>query len=184
MVKLLLKKVRLMFRFLLSISLVVMFIAGCGSGSSQSPNLTAELTEVNATILIGLSDSYLALKDINVGGLELLKADNADCNVSDIGNCVNPQVLLVEAKNTVTADFFNINTAPVSIWLKNGSKVSRRVNTKQLIFSGRQSHQVVVFNNKMWVIGGIDAGVHQNDVWSSAGGTQWYTTASFRFLFQ
>ncbi len=40
-------------------------------------------------------------------------------------------------------------------------------------FSARMDHSSVVFNNKMWVIGGVDAGGLKNDVWSSADGITW-----------
>lgn len=54
-------------------------------------------------------------------------------------------------------------------------------------FSGRMDHQVVVYNNKMWVIGGYENfdgffnGYH-GDVWSSSDGTNWtQATASAAF---
>jgi len=40
-------------------------------------------------------------------------------------------------------------------------------------FSGRPEHTSVVFNNKMWVIGGIDGGNRLNDVWQSSDGITW-----------
>jgi len=39
-------------------------------------------------------------------------------------------------------------------------------------FSGRRNHESVVFNNKMWVIGGYDGAV-KNDVWYSSDGVTW-----------
>jgi len=39
-------------------------------------------------------------------------------------------------------------------------------------WSGRQGHQCVVFNNKIWLLGGND-GSYRNDVWSSGDGTNW-----------
>lgn len=44
-------------------------------------------------------------------------------------------------------------------------------------FSGRRKHQLVVFDNKLWLIGGMGfpgfGGGPQNDVWSSADGVTW-----------
>jgi len=41
-------------------------------------------------------------------------------------------------------------------------------------FSPRAGHSSVVFNNKMWVIGGVDSnGKYLNDVWYSSDGTDW-----------
>ena len=41
-----------------------------------------------------------------------------------------------------------------------------------LSFSARDDHQVVTFNNKMYLIGGYD-GSDKNDVWSSTDGIHW-----------
>src|SRR5688572_5360766 len=41
-------------------------------------------------------------------------------------------------------------------------------------FSGRYRHSSVVFNNKLWVIGGFGSnGGLKNDVWSSPDGVNW-----------
>ena len=40
-------------------------------------------------------------------------------------------------------------------------------------WSGRSSHSSVVFNNKLWVIGGWDGSNYLNDVWSSEDGVTW-----------
>ena len=44
--------------------------------------------------------------------------------------------------------------------------------TAAAAFSARSRHQVVVFNNKLWLIGGRD-GLLKNDVWSSSDGVSW-----------
>ena len=44
--------------------------------------------------------------------------------------------------------------------------------TDKAAFSAREQHQAVVFDNKMWVIGGADD-ARTNDVWSSADGINW-----------
>ena len=52
-------------------------------------------------------------------------------------------------------------------------------------FSARENHQSVVFNGKLWVIGGYTGGFNGkrlNDVWSSSDGITWYQeTASAEF---
>lgn len=40
-------------------------------------------------------------------------------------------------------------------------------------FSARTDHTTVVFNNKLWVIGGFSSNVDTNDVWSSTDGSNW-----------
>ena len=41
------------------------------------------------------------------------------------------------------------------------------------IFSPRAGHDAVVFNGRMWVVGGSDNSTRYNDVWSSADGVNW-----------
>ena len=40
-------------------------------------------------------------------------------------------------------------------------------------WSGRNAHNSVVFNNKIWVMGGYDGSVYKNDVYSSVDGITW-----------
>ncbi|HMN47057.1 MAG TPA: hypothetical protein PKE27_20940 [Povalibacter sp.] len=55
-----------------------------------------------------------------------------------------------------------------------------QVATNGSVFSPRDSHRVVVFNDRLWVIGGFDyfedeggTRTHNNEVWSSADGVTW-----------
>jgi hypothetical protein len=55
--------------------------------------------------------------------------------------------------------------------------------TAAATFSARATHTSVVFNNKMWVIGGNNCSTNVNDVWNSADGITWTqatSTAGFR----
>lgn len=45
--------------------------------------------------------------------------------------------------------------------------------TSAAAFLGRIDHASVVFNNKMWVIGGYDGSSYRNDVWYSTDGVLW-----------
>lgn len=63
-----------------------------------------------------------------------------------------------------------------------------RVQSSGAIFSGRSSHRVVAFNNRLWVIGGVNyfAGEngtlqYSNEVWSSPDGAAWTQHASPAF---
>ncbi len=40
-------------------------------------------------------------------------------------------------------------------------------------FAGRRDHAMVVFNDRLWVIGGRDGTTRFNDIWSTADGVQW-----------
>ncbi len=60
-----------------------------------------------------------------------------------------------------------------SLALPDGSKWECAVNTA--LFGGRYGHTSLVFNNKIWVIGGCTASppYFTNDVWYSSDGTNW-----------
>ena len=40
-------------------------------------------------------------------------------------------------------------------------------------FSPRTNHQVRLFNDRLWLIGGWDGDNHKNDIWSSVDGINW-----------
>ena len=50
--------------------------------------------------------------------------------------------------------------------------------TKSAEWTGRNSHTSVVFDNKMWVIGGFDGSSRRNDVWYSSDGASWTQATS------
>jgi leucine-zipper-like transcriptional regulator 1 len=55
-----------------------------------------------------------------------------------------------------------------SVWTQTASGASAN------IFPARDSHASVVFNNTMWVIGGVNGTGFLNDVWASTDGANWY----------
>jgi N-acetylneuraminic acid mutarotase len=66
------------------------------------------------------------------------------------------------------------------IWRSSDGLTWSRVNTAGQIFSPRDSHRVLVFNERLWVIGGWDfftaeggTETFNNEVWSSADGVTW-----------
>ena len=64
----------------------------------------------------------------------------------------------------------------------NGILVNTKLSWQQAITSagwpGRSLHSSLVYNNKMWVIGGYD-GNDKNDVWDSTNGINWDANDSF-----
>lgn len=66
------------------------------------------------------------------------------------------------------------------LWLVRGDEVWKSDNgtnwlnvTEEAGFSPRKFHQVIVFKNKLWLIGGLGDGAYYNDIWSSADGVTW-----------
>ncbi|OBX21037.1 MULTISPECIES: kelch repeat-containing protein [Bizionia] len=70
--------------------------------------------------------------------------------------------------NSTESDVFSFTTADLFSQI-----------TANAQFIGRIDHETVVFNNKMWVIGGSDVNVNQrSDVWSSTDGINWTEATS------
>ncbi len=51
--------------------------------------------------------------------------------------------------------------------------ITGSISIKMNHFSGRQYHDVVVFNNELYLIGGYDGSFYYNDVWKSSDGATW-----------
>jgi len=71
-------------------------------------------------------------------------------------------------------DIYGYCSVPTSdVWYSEDG-VSWTRATANAGFVARYHHALVVFNNKLWVIGGVDAGYNSyNDVWSSSDGINW-----------
>ena len=52
-------------------------------------------------------------------------------------------------------------------------------NAGQTPFNGIRGHSSVVYDNKIWVIGGIDEEDHQNKVWTTTDGITWISETEF-----
>ena len=74
------------------------------------------------------------------------------------------------------ADAFDTN----EIWRSYDGLTWTQIIPQGPIFSPRDSHRVLVFNNRLWVLGGFDFFItdggtetHNNEVWSTADGVSW-----------
>ena len=94
-----------------------------------------------------------------------------------MGTEFNGQMWIIGGQaNSVTAGK-NVNN---EIWRSSDGLNWTRVTPAGALFSPRNRHAVVAFNNKLWVIGGWDelpdlggTGTRFNDVWSSPDGVNW-----------
>jgi hypothetical protein len=59
------------------------------------------------------------------------------------------------------------------------SEIQEVLHNKTNILDGRTDHQVVVFKDKLWLIGGINDSGYQADVWSSDNGRAWELETEF-----
>lgn len=79
------------------------------------------------------------------------------------------------AGNTSMSDILNFTTRNL--------RIPSVPVTNAAGFSGRGNHTSVVFNDKIWVVGGWDGISRKNDVWSSPVGVTWtQVTTSAPFL--
>ncbi len=85
---------------------------------------------------------------------------------------------LVTADTTNTGDVVitATSTLDTSVSITKTLRVQSawRLVTETAEWLVRHSHQAVVFDNKMWVMGGYDN--FKNDVWSSSDGANWTST--------
>ena len=75
-------------------------------------------------------------------------------------------------------DFFTseggTQTLTNEVWsTADGVNWTKHTPSGGVIFSPRAGHEAVVFNGRMWVIGGADNTARFDDVWSSADGVNW-----------
>jgi hypothetical protein len=117
---------------------------------------------------IDFNDTPLGSAGINVNALVAnetsdvmsTSAASSDLGAYYYGACVSPV--------TGEADRGNNCSEAVKVLVGNWNEVANSDN----IWRGRNGHTSVVFNDKMWVLGGYD-GSRRNDVWSSYGGITW-----------
>jgi dihydrofolate reductase len=95
---------------------------------------------------------------------------------------------LIGGVEVIPSTHNNTSKALNEVWNSADGITWTKVDTATPIFSARSDHQSVVFDNKMWVIGGSTVGLPNlaNDVWSSVDGITWIkeiaTTATATFV--
>ncbi|AKA35333.1 Kelch repeat-containing protein [Flagellimonas lutaonensis] len=74
------------------------------------------------------------------------------------------QVIASDTNDATTdSEIYNFTTRPI--------KVSKLVSEAE--FEGRSEHTVLVFDGKLWIIGGVDRFERSDEVWSSEDGINW-----------
>ena len=87
---------------------------------------------------------------------------------SDVDNNETFDVIITKLTNA-TFDTDGSNKATGTI----RSGFWRELTTTDRKWDPRDNHTSVVFDRKIWVIGGVHSGIHRNDVWSSSNGRDW-----------
>jgi len=133
-----------------------------------------------------ISNSSGSTKTLSEAGLVCGVEDDNNDNVLIARDLVSVELLNGKKSTwryTITVDFESTIGGFVKNFLDSLIISSWTRATANASFSGRRGHASVVFDNKMWVIGGQDTGgAYRNDVWYSSDGATWtQATASASF---
>ena len=146
------------------------------SANEQSVSLTPELS---------WEASSDAENDAIVYDLYLDETSNPTTKVAEnlSGNIYQTTIVLNNTSayywKVVVKDAFGAETESTTGTFTTRDLVVATQVTANSGFEARASHSSVVFNNKMWVIGGNSCcGGRYNDVWSSSDGTNWTVVTS------
>lgn len=107
---------------------------------------------------------------VTVGGISstvLASSDNPQQVIVRVPQGLSAGNYKLKVKN---ANGFSEGLIPLNQTFFDGSAWTEA--TSAAAWSGRHAHTSIVFNNKMWVLGGYD-GTRNNDVWSSTDGVTW-----------
>src|SRR3569623_1061649 len=125
--------------------------------------------ELTASSWVGTSNTLTSFTTAATG-MQFIRSGDANCSLANYALCTRGQLdTLTGATVTDTAADL---THPAWYWLKHRANESLPTAVAAPVFGARFGHQTVVFNNKLWVIGGWD-GTYLNDVWSSSDGQSW-----------
>jgi hypothetical protein len=171
---------------------------------------------------LGLENTNVVFPEY-LKGFEFARSSDKNCNFESVSNCANGaanKLLGLEIDETATnlnraslyqltlneqesksrlSPSITINASQQSVvfndrmWIVGGQEKSTRTPTDPYIaevwsskdgakwvletsnpgFSARYGHQVIVHDNKFWLIGGYDETGRRGDVWSSENGINW-----------
>jgi hypothetical protein len=160
---------------LILMTLTLTACGGGGGGGGTGP-VSQTLAFTQAGPVAGGQDSQVTFP-ATAAGLAFYRSCAPDCELANYASCAAGQMdFLTTATVTDTAVTFSQSGYYA---LGHGDNVaSLTVNAST--FPGRSGHQVVLFNNQFWSIGGYRGGDGTNDVWFSSDGVTWtqQTTAA------
>ena len=147
-------------------------------------------SRVPVTAWVGREDAQVQVDlPLSPSGMQFFRSNEANCDLSNVANCANGQSDIIFTGQTVEDTAFTVDpTLTVNqtayYTLQYGanqaslevSAEERLTNANNTDFQPRDSHHVVVHNNRLWVIGGYDGflpDLRTNDVWWSVDGVNW-----------
>ncbi|MEM8499730.1 MAG: hypothetical protein AAF542_17030 [Pseudomonadota bacterium] len=161
--------------------LLLVFLNACSNSNDtfveiapgvQENEPTNSLT-AGFTALIGATSSTVNFSGISVNGYEFYRSREEDCDQENYSSCDAGQFDVLDGTALTDTALTLANDAYYSLF--NGEARSSDTLITHRHFAGREQHQVVEFNNKLWLIGsgGRRDSRYQSDVWSSNDGVAW-----------
>lgn len=130
---------------------------------------------VSMTAWVGSNDTLVSFPSI-VTGLEFYRSTEAGCNISNFANCNNGQMNVLNGL-TIVDSAARLDAVGYYVLQKaqQQAKLTLNSDSSNFPFKNREFPQAVVFNNKLWMIGGYDRSIpeYKNDIWSSIDGISW-----------
>jgi len=154
--------------------LITASVTAEGTYTAGSNSYTLIVTnEVPFSAWVGSNDTKVDLPAAT-SGLQFYSNPDRNCRGCAGGYSVN---LTVTSFTDPTA---NLNDVTY-FTLENDGQPSDPATVSQARFSGRFSHELIVFDNKLWLIGGFNDSA-QTDIWSSSNGEVWTEETSDAFF--
>jgi len=155
-------------------TLITASVTAEGAYTAGSSSYSLIVTnEVPFTAWIGSNDTQVDLPAAT-SGLQFYSNPDRNCRGCAGGYSVN---LTGTSVTDPTATLNNVTYYT----LENSGQPSDPATLSQNRFSGRNSHELIVFDNKLWLIGGVNDSA-QTDIWSSSNGEVWTEETSNAFF--
>ena len=117
---------------------------------------------------VGETDTELTFSE-EAEGLELYRSSEESCDTENYGACADGQMDVIGAQPITDTAF---TTEQVAYYTYENATESEETMLSTEIFNERYLHEMVHFNDRVWVVAGYDSRDVRNDVWSSADGTR------------
>ena len=156
---------------------VCFLLTACGVGGSSGGSASSVPEEegnsdsiVSFSARVSSTGAEITFPESLNGRYKFYRSREENCDLDNYSLCSQGQVDDVDGSKGTINDSALTLTQPAYYTLQDtvaNRSVSKMISA--LSFSARGGHQVVVFNNKMFLIGGLG----RNDVWSSTDGIHW-----------
>lgn len=147
-------------------SIITASVTAEGNYNAGSNSYTLVVTnEVPFTAWVGSNNTEVNLPAATTG-LQFYSNPQRDCRGCSGGDSENL------TGTTFTDSTAKLSGEPAYFFLEKDAQPSDPATVSLTRFSGRNSHELITFDNKLWLIGGVNDSA-QTDVWSSSNGEVW-----------